>query len=96
VEQEAFRNAVRACPDDPLPRLVFADWLDEYGDPLAAYVRAEAELLNHAIGSDEWLSAAESLAHVCRQPESCQGGGNTSPRSNGSGVGLPCCATTPS
>mgnify|MGYP001806658983 CR=1 FL=1 len=31
-----FLAAVCASPDDDLPRLVFADWLDEHGDPARA------------------------------------------------------------
>jgi uncharacterized protein (TIGR02996 family) len=44
----ALLAAVRACPDDDLPRLVFADWLDEHGTPdwaefIRTQVRAAAE-----------------------------------------------------
>jgi uncharacterized protein (TIGR02996 family) len=31
-DEAAFRNAIEASPDDPLPKLIFADWLDERGD----------------------------------------------------------------
>jgi uncharacterized protein (TIGR02996 family) len=31
-EREAFLNAIFDAPDDDLPRLVFADWLDERGE----------------------------------------------------------------
>lgn len=31
-QREAFLKAIFAAPDDDLPRLVFADWLDERGD----------------------------------------------------------------
>lgn len=33
TERDAFLAAIRATPDDDLPRLVFADWLDENGQP---------------------------------------------------------------
>ena len=32
-DRESFVAAIAASPDDDLPRLVFADWLDEHGDP---------------------------------------------------------------
>lgn len=44
-DEEAFLNAIRASPDDDAPRLVYADWLDEHGQPeKAGYLRTEAAL----------------------------------------------------
>jgi len=44
-EHDALRAAVLADPDDDLPRLVFADWLDESGDPdRARFVRSQVAL----------------------------------------------------
>ena len=44
-EHDALRNAVLANPDDDLPRLVFADWLDENGDPDGArFIRSQIAL----------------------------------------------------
>jgi uncharacterized protein (TIGR02996 family) len=43
-EEGAFWAAIRTAPDDQLPRLVFADWLDEHGrDEEAAALRASAD-----------------------------------------------------
>jgi uncharacterized protein (TIGR02996 family) len=39
-DETAFRNAIEASPDDPLPKLNFADWLHERGDPRAACLRS--------------------------------------------------------
>ena len=33
TEREALLRAVCENPDDDTPRLVFADWLDENGEP---------------------------------------------------------------
>ena len=42
AELRALRAAVLAHPDDDLPRLVYADWLDESGDPDGArFLRAQ-------------------------------------------------------
>ena len=41
-DDEAFVRAIVAAPGDDLPRLVYADWLDDRGDPRGAYLRAEA------------------------------------------------------
>lgn len=42
TEREAFLAAIRAAPDDDLPRLVFADWLDEQGEgERAEFIRSQ-------------------------------------------------------
>jgi uncharacterized protein (TIGR02996 family) len=41
---EAFMQRIRAYPDDDAPRLVFADWLDEQGDPRGAFIRVQLAL----------------------------------------------------
>lgn len=42
---EPFLTAISAVPDDDTPRLVFADWLDENGDPdRSAFIRAQVAL----------------------------------------------------
>lgn len=42
--EDSFLSAIAASPTDDLPRLVFADWLDEQNDPRGAFVRLHAEL----------------------------------------------------
>ena len=45
AEAAALLRAIRDCPDDDLPRLALADWLEEAGDPdRAAFLRAQVEL----------------------------------------------------
>jgi uncharacterized protein (TIGR02996 family) len=45
TDRDALLNAVLADPDDDLPRLVFADWLDEHGEPdRGEFVRVQVEL----------------------------------------------------
>ena len=45
TEAEAFLAAIIANPDDDLPRLVFADWLDEHDDSLRAeFIRGQCAL----------------------------------------------------
>jgi uncharacterized protein (TIGR02996 family) len=38
-DEEAFLAAIAAAPDDQAPRLVFADWLEERGDPRGVWLR---------------------------------------------------------
>jgi len=45
TEDEALLRAVLTAPDDDAPRLVYADWLDEHGDPArAAFIRTQIEI----------------------------------------------------
>jgi len=44
TEAEAFLQRIRAHPDDDAERLVFADWLDEQGDPLGRFIRVQLAL----------------------------------------------------
>src|SRR5215470_8358945 len=39
VEERPFLQAILAEPNDEGTRLVFADWLEERGDPLSEFVR---------------------------------------------------------
>ena len=42
---EPFIAAIQAALDDDTPRVVFADWLEEHGDPdRAEFIRAQCEL----------------------------------------------------
>ena len=43
--RRAFLDAIRESPDDDVPRLIFADWLDDHGEPeRAEFVRLQCEL----------------------------------------------------
>jgi uncharacterized protein (TIGR02996 family) len=45
----ALLAAIRAAPEDDAPRLVYADWLDEHGQPeRAAFIRIQCELARTA------------------------------------------------
>ncbi|WP_088255349.1 TIGR02996 domain-containing protein [Fimbriiglobus ruber] len=49
-ERQAFLNAIAAGPwDHELPRLVFADWLDEHGEV------EEADRQRRYVSSERWL-----------------------------------------
>ncbi len=54
TEREAFLQAIAEAPDDDVVRLVFADWLEERGDPLAEFIRMQIEL--------------EPLRRACSEP----------------------------
>jgi uncharacterized protein (TIGR02996 family) len=39
---------IREFPDNDAPRLVYADWLDEQGDPRGEFIRVQCELARMA------------------------------------------------
>src|SRR4051812_27753342 len=48
MTDDAFLRAILEAPGDNTPRLVYADWLEERGDPRAAFLRAEVALASVA------------------------------------------------
>lgn len=43
TDDAAFIRAIREAPEDETTRLVYADWLDDRGDPRGRYLRTEAD-----------------------------------------------------
>jgi uncharacterized protein (TIGR02996 family) len=55
---EAFLEAIRDAPDDDTPRLVYADWLEEHGDPHGEFIRVQCALARLPQGdSHRWALA---------------------------------------
>lgn len=50
----AFLAAIAVCPRDHLPKLVYADWLEEQGDPRAEFLRVQHALTQIPSLGDEW------------------------------------------
>ena len=44
MNETEFLKAIEAEPANPVPRLVYADWLDEQGDPRGELLRIQEEL----------------------------------------------------
>lgn len=63
MTEEAFLRAIREAPDDPAPRLIFADWLEEQGDPRCEIIRLYAEYREK--GGAEGLDRVIELARQC-------------------------------
>ncbi|MGL6094513.1 MAG: TIGR02996 domain-containing protein [Fimbriiglobus sp.] len=52
LDREPFLHAIFAAPADDVPRLVFADWLDEHGDAAwAELIRVSCE--RHRLPTDD-------------------------------------------
>ena len=54
THNEAFLHAIIENPDDDAPRLVYADWLEERGDPRGEFIRVQCELAALAPGAPSW------------------------------------------
>ena len=74
MDQQAFLEAIRRAPADRASRLVYADWLDDRGDPLADYVRAECDRLACAPDSPAWQAATNWLIDLTEQADTVLGG----------------------
>lgn len=73
-DRDSFLRAIVAEPDDDLPRLVFADFLDEHGEPeRAEFIRVQCELAplagrcERGDGLSSWCMGAPERHHPdCR------------------------------
>lgn len=58
-QQVALFAEMRSDPDNPTPRLIYADWLEEHGDDArAAFIRLQCEL-DHDAGSPDLTELRE-------------------------------------
>jgi uncharacterized protein (TIGR02996 family) len=46
TQEEAFLQAIIESPDDDSLRLIYADWLEERGNPRGEFIRAQCQLAN--------------------------------------------------
>src|SRR5215468_8970682 len=54
THDEAFLNAIREAPDDDGPRLIYADWVEDHGDPARAeLIRGQCRLARLDEGAAE-------------------------------------------
>jgi uncharacterized protein (TIGR02996 family) len=62
AEHEAFLRAIFDAPDDDTPRLVYADFLEEHGDPdRAAFVRLDCESARLGPDDPRWLGLRAAI-----------------------------------
>ena len=50
TDATAFILAIHAAPHDAAPRLVYADWLDERGDPRGEFIRVQVAVARMSPG----------------------------------------------
>jgi len=44
MNDSGFLEAIAEAPDEDTPRLIYADWLMEQGDPRGEFIRCQVEL----------------------------------------------------
>lgn len=44
MDNQSFIQAIQTNPSDEIPRLIYADWLDERGDPRGELIRVQCEI----------------------------------------------------
>src|SRR4051812_14383873 len=61
TDRATFLAAIAAAPDDDLPRLIFADWLDEHGEPdRAEFIRLQCAITRGEPGDQRRADALEA------------------------------------
>ena len=54
-EKSAFIASIKDAPDDDAPRLIYADWLDEHGEPeRAEFIRVQCEIDRRKDQNGNW------------------------------------------
>ncbi|MBN9120321.1 MAG: TIGR02996 domain-containing protein [Planctomycetes bacterium] len=66
---EEFLAALEKSPNDNVTRLVYADWLDEQGDPLAEFLRLEVRLKTDDLSDGDRQTMTNRLAELGRRAE---------------------------
>src|SRR3954468_19371757 len=60
-EEEAFLKAIQDAPGDDALRLVYADWLEEGGDPRGEFIRVAEEIAQAAPHTDRYAALRARL-----------------------------------
>lgn len=72
----ALLRAIAADPNNDLPRLVYADWLDEHGDPLhAELIRVQCELAGKTCKGERRKLLAARVKELLAEPKFSLGDG---------------------
>jgi uncharacterized protein (TIGR02996 family) len=64
-EEAAFLRAIADAPEDDATRLVYADWLEERGDPRSAYVRVATRAAGRVRAGRPWDDLKASFGDAC-------------------------------
>jgi uncharacterized protein (TIGR02996 family) len=65
--EDAFLLDILIHPDEAAPRLIYADWLEDQGDPRSPWVRQGCEVLAAPANSPERRVAREKFRSACAE-----------------------------
>jgi uncharacterized protein (TIGR02996 family) len=66
---DAFTQAIIESPEDDVPRLVYADWLEEHGDPRGEFLRAQCLLARLNEADPRWPGLKRREAELLARHE---------------------------
>ncbi len=66
MTDEAFLRAILAYPEDDTPRLIYADWLEERGDPRAELLRQVWHLPRLSFIDWDWVQEQANVAAMLK------------------------------
>jgi uncharacterized protein (TIGR02996 family) len=64
--ETAFNQAIRNSPDDDVTRLIYADWLEERGDPRADFLRVECRVHEMSETSLQYRTLKRQLGRLAK------------------------------
>ena len=59
TDNEALLQAICSDPDNVTLRLVYADWLEDQGDPRADFIRVQCQLAEMDEDDERWAGLKE-------------------------------------
>ncbi|MCR9201790.1 MAG: TIGR02996 domain-containing protein [Planctomycetaceae bacterium] len=68
-EDQSFLDEICAHPDDDTPRLIYADWLEDQGDPRGEFIRVQCELATLKKTQKRYKELAKRQAILLRRHE---------------------------
>jgi len=68
-EEDAFLQAILESPDDDTPRLIFADWLEERGNPRGTFIRLQCQRAKMTRYDDGWKEILVQESALLKQFE---------------------------
>ncbi len=77
-EEQAFLRAILERPDDDAPKLIYADWLEERGDPRGEFLRGVVNFRSERVVTPEQRRRHDELSAeiVAVRRQQRQGPGN--------------------
>jgi len=67
TDEDGFIQSILEAPDDDVPRLQYADWLEEQGDPRGEFIRLQVELARMTANDPRRLRLAERAGVLLKQ-----------------------------